>query len=115
MARDLVERDLQILRKLVPELGDMVEQGVEVEYMNILPPVANHHSKDEKDFEARLKRLSPEDMRYLADRVLDGTESSCCLYPEFAEVFFTIAGQRLSSEVTDQLREAYESGGECGG
>jgi hypothetical protein len=54
-------------------------------------------------------------MRYLSDRVLDGTESLCCLYPEFAEVFFTVAGQRLSSEVADQLREAYASGGDCGG
>jgi len=67
------------------------------------------------EFELRLKRLSVEDMRYLADLVLKGTESTGCLYPEFAEVFFTVAGQRLSSIVADQLRLAYESGEGCGG
>ena len=115
MGRELSEKDKEILKKLVPELKEMQEQGIEIEYMNILPPLANHHSKDEKDFERRLKTLSTEDMRYLSDRVLDGTESLCCLYSVFAEVFFTVAGQRLSSEVADQLREAYESGGDCGG
>jgi len=100
MARDLDEMDLQILKKLAPELEDLLKQGIDVEYRNILPPVANHHSRDELDFEARLKRLSAEEMR---------------LYPEFAEAFFTVAGQRLSGEVADQLREAYESDGECAG
>lgn len=110
MARELDERDRKILIKLVPELDDLLKQGIELEYMNILPPVANHHSRDEKDFEERLKRLSAEEMRYLADLVLEGTESLGCLYPEYAEAFFTTAGKRLSSEVADQLREAYESG-----
>jgi hypothetical protein len=113
MARDLDEKDLQILKKLAPELEDLLKQGIDIEYRNILPPVANHHSYDEKDFEARLKRLSAEEMRYLVDLVLEGTESTGCLYPKFAEAFFTVAGQRLSGEVADQLREAYESGGEC--
>jgi len=115
MARDLDEMDLQILKKLAPELEDLLKQGIDVEYRNILPPVANHHSRDELDFEARLKRLSAEEMRYLVDLVLEGTESTGCLYPEFAEAFFTVAGQRLSGEVADQLREAYESDGECAG
>jgi hypothetical protein len=114
MARDLNERDLQILMKLVPELEALQKKGIEIEYMNILPPVANHHSRSVKEFEERLKKLSVEDMNYLADQVLKGTESTGCLYPEFAEVFFSVAGERLSSEVADQLRRAYESGGECG-
>jgi len=115
MARDLNERDLQILMKLVPELEALQKKGIEIEYMNILPPVANHHSRSVLEFEQRLKKLSVEDMRYLADLVIDGTESTGCLHPEFAEAFFTVAGQRLSESVADRLREAYESGGECGG
>jgi hypothetical protein len=115
MARDLNEIDRKLLRKLVPELADLEVQGVDIEYMNILPPVANHHSLDILDFERRMKKLSVEDMRYLVDRILEGTESLCCLMPDSAEVFFTVAGQRLSSEVADQLRAAYEAGGECGG
>ena len=103
------------MMKLVPELEALQKKGIEIEYMNILPPVANHHSRSVQEFEQRLKNLSVADMRYLADMVLQGTESTGCLYPDFAEVFFSVAGQRLSSEVADQLREAYESGGECGG
>lgn len=114
MSRELSARDKEILRKLVPEMEDHLAQGIDIEYMNILPPVANHHSRDEKDFGERLKRLDAEEMRYLADRILDGTESLGCLYPEFAEAFFTAAGQRLSSAVADQLREVYESGEGCG-
>lgn len=115
MARELSEKDRQILIKLVPELDDLISQGIDVEYMNILPPVANHHSKDERDFEARLRKLSADEMRYLADLVLEGTESTGCLYPEYAEVFFVVAGQRLSEEVADKLRKAYESGDGCCG
>ena len=115
MARELSEKDRNILKKLVPEFEDLQRQGIDLEYMNILPPVANHHSKDEKDFESRLNRLSAEDMRYISDLILDGSESLGCLYPEFAEVYFTVAGKKLSSEVADQLRESYESGdGSCG-
>ncbi len=115
MARELSEKDREILLKLVPELKDLLKHGIDLDYRNILPPVANHYSRDEKDFEQRLKQLSVEEMSYLADLVLEGSESTGCLYPEFAEVFFVVAGQRLSEEVADKLREAYESGEGCCG
>jgi hypothetical protein len=115
MARDLNERDLQILMTLVPELEALQKKGIEIEYMNILPPVANHHSRSVQEFEQRLKKLPDEDMRYLADLVLNGTENTGCLRPDFAEAFFVMAGKRLGESVADQLREAYEEGGECGG
>jgi hypothetical protein len=113
MTRELSARDKEVLLKLVPEMADLLAQGIDIEYMNILPPVANHHSRDEKDFEERLKHLDAQEMRYLADRILDGSESLGCLYPEFAEAFFTAAGQRLSSAVSDRLREAYMSSEGC--
>jgi hypothetical protein len=113
MSRELSDRDRQILEKLLPEMEELQELGMDLEYMNILPPVANHHSQDEADFEQRLKRLSVEDMRYLAEQVFQGVESLSCLHPRFAEVFFTVAGQRLSSETADRLRDAYEEGGQC--
>jgi len=115
MGRDLNDRDLTILKKLVPEQEELQSRGVDIEYMNILPPVANHHSRGVSDFEQRLKKLSIEDMSYLADLILEGTEGLCCLQPDFAEAFFTVAGQRLSSDVADRLRQAYETGGDCGG
>jgi len=98
----------------VPELEALQKKGIDIEYMNILPPVANHHSRSPQEFEQRLKRLTSEDMSYLAEQVLQGIESLGCLSPEFAEVFCTVAGQKLSEPVADQLREAYESGEACG-
>lgn len=114
MARELSDTDKEILRKLIPEFDELTSQGIDLEYMNILPPVANHHSKDVRDFGERLKRLSTEDLRYLADRVIDGSESLECLYPEYADVFFEALSGKLSSETLDQVKEAYESGGGCG-
>jgi hypothetical protein len=113
MARNLNERELMILKKLAPELEEMEAQGIEIEYMNILPPVANHHSRSLLDFEQRLKKLSTEEMRFLSDLVIQGREALSCLDPAFAEIFFAVAGQRLSSAVADQLQEAYETGEEC--
>jgi len=114
MARELSDKDREILRKLIPEFDELTSQGIDLEYMNILPPVANHHSKDVREFGERLKRLSAEDLRYLADRVLDGSESLGCLYPEYADVFFEALSGKLSPETVAQVREAYESGSECG-
>lgn len=114
MARELDERDKEVLRKLVPELDDMLRSGIELEYMNILPPVANHHSRDEKDFKERLQKLSPDDIKYLVDKVMDGSESLGCLYPEFAEAFFSVAQRKHSSGVADKLRKVYETSEECG-
>lgn len=114
MARELGDRDREILRKLVPEFDELLSQGIDLEYMNILPPVANHHSKDEKDFGERLKRLSAEDLRYLADLVIDGTESLGCLYPEYADVLFGAIEEKLSPDILGQVKEAYESGSGCG-
>jgi len=61
MARDLNERDIEILRKLAPEIVEMERHGYQIEYMNILPPLANHLSRGLADFEQRLKKLSVDD------------------------------------------------------
>ncbi len=114
MARELSDKDREILKRLIPEFDDLISQGIDLEYMNILPPVANHHSKDERDFGERLKRLSTEDLNYLADRVIDGSESLGCLYPEYADEFFEALKGKLSSETMAHVREAYESGEGCG-
>lgn len=111
MARDLNERDIEILRKLAPEIVEMERHGYQIEYMNILPPLANHLSRGLDDFEARLKKLSADDFRYLADVIFQGNESLSRLEPDYAEAFCTVAGQKLSSsDVADRLRDAYDTG-----
>lgn len=113
MARELDEKDLEILKKLAPELESLICSGSGVEFQSILPPLANHIAMGGQDFVERLRRLSEEEMRYLSERILDGSESLGCLEPEYAELFFQVLGMRLSEEAADKVREAYESGGVC--
>ena len=111
MGRELDEKDIEIIKKLVPEIIDFVQSGrMKIEYMNILPPVANHYSGNPKGFERRLQNLSSEDARYLADKIIDGSESVSRLHSDYAEVFFAFVGKRLSDEVANELREIYETG-----
>ena len=111
MSRELDAKDIDLIKKLVPEIVNFLESGrMEIEYMNVLPPVANHYSRNASDFENRLKKLSAEDVKYLADKIIDGSEGVSHLDPEYAEVFFTIVGRTLSEGAADSLREIYETG-----
>ena len=52
MARELDARDIELIKKLVPEIVYFLDSGrMELEYMNILPPVANHYSRNVSEFE----------------------------------------------------------------
>jgi hypothetical protein len=68
---------------------------MEIEYMNILPPVANHYSRNVSDFEKRLQKLSVDDIKYLADKIIDGSEGVGHLHPHYAEAFFTISERNV--------------------
>ena len=115
MSRELDAKDIELIKKLVPEIVNFLESGrMEIEYMNILPPVANHYSRNADDFEKRLQELSAEDVKYLADKIIEGSEGVSHLDPEYAEAFFSFAGRRLSEDVADKLREIYETGEGCG-
>ena len=111
MGRELDEKDIDIIKKLLPEIVNFVESGrMKIDYMNILPPVANHYSRNAFDFDRRLQKLSSEDVKYLADKIIDGSESVGHLPQDYAEVFFTYVGRRLTEDVADKLREIYEKG-----
>jgi len=115
MPRELDAKDIELIKKLVPEIVNFLESGrMEIEYMNILPPVANHYSRNASDFEKRLQKLSAEDVQYLADKIIGGSEGITHLDPEYAEAFFTIAGRTLSEDAADKVREIYETGEGCG-
>jgi DNA-binding Lrp family transcriptional regulator len=103
--RRLSEKDIEILKKLAPE----IESRTRVEYRSILPPVSMHFAVDEEDFSERLKRLERDDISYLADRILDGSECLLCITPEYARAFLEALDEKLSSEKTEQIRELYKS------
>jgi hypothetical protein len=103
--RKLNQKDIEILKKLAPE----AEKSTQIEYRSILPPVSMHYAADEEDFESRLKRLSTEDLAYLADRIFDGSECLLCISPEYARVFLAILESNISVEVAERIRELYTS------
>ncbi len=113
MSRILTEKDVAILRKLAPECEEMICPGSELPFRSILPPVANHFSIDERDFGERLSRLSDDELRYLVDEILSGSESVMCIPPEHAEVFTALVAERISRDTANQVMTVYETAEEC--
>lgn len=113
MPRELSERDIEILKKLAPECGDLTCSGSGHQFHSILPPVSNHFSEDSNDFIQRINRLTDEELTYLTDIIQKGEESMGCLPVEDVEAFVHIVHDRLSEEVAQKVISAYESGYEC--
>jgi hypothetical protein len=107
--RKLKGRDLEILKKLAPEVEDKLRSGSGIEYHSILPPVSMHYAIDEEDFEERMKRLSPDDLKYLVDHILDESECLLCISTEYARIFVDLLAENVSRETAMQIKEIYES------
>jgi hypothetical protein len=113
MARELNTKDIEIMRKLAPELEDVICRGSGLEYRSILPPTANHFATDDLDFAQRLDRLTKDELMYLMEMIKDGRESLGCLQEESAEVFIAVVQNNLSREDAALAREIYEAEGGC--
>ena len=111
MPRELVEKDIAILKKLAPECGDMSCSGSGHQFHSILPPVSNHFAEDTEDFIRRISRLSDEELAYITDMIGKGEESLGCLPPEDVEALARLVHDRLSPEIAGNVMRAYESGG----
>jgi len=112
MARTLSDKDLSILNKLAPECADTTCSGSGFQYQSILPPVSNHYALDDDDFEERLKRLDLFELRYLAEVILDGSESLCCVQPEHAEILARLLSERVSEDLGKRVMAFYTAAGE---
>ncbi|WP_042706530.1 hypothetical protein [Methanomicrobium mobile] len=86
MARELSERDLQILRTLAPENEQELCPSANVKFKSILPPLCNHIAESTEDFDRRLSNLSREDWEYLTQLIVSGEESICCLSEEAKDI-----------------------------
>jgi hypothetical protein len=107
MPRVLNDRDKAILSLLAPEMGDLCCEGSGHEFHSILPPVSNHFARDEQDFAERIARLSVDDLSYLVDHILDGTESMGCMPPEDVDSLVALIGKRISPDIAKNVRNAY--------
>jgi hypothetical protein len=113
MARELSERDIEILQKLAPECAGMTCGGSGHAFQSILPPVSNHFAESAEDFENRLARLDAADLRWLADRVLDGSESLGCIQEEDLEAFVKKVRNEISEEAGEAVLAHYLASGAC--
>lgn len=113
MARRLDERDIAILKKLAPELEELVCGGSGHEFQSILPPVSNHVASDGEDFRRRISLLENEELEYIADRIIDGSESLGCVPPEDVESLTELLEKRVSEEKAEGVRRAYRLGEGC--
>jgi hypothetical protein len=68
-----------------------------------------HYATDDEDLLDRLKKLSTEDLKYLADRILDGTECLLCVSPEAAGIFLDLLEEKVPGDTARKIREQYSS------
>ena len=100
--KKLNKKDISILRKLAPCRDPEAVGG-------LLTSISNYYITDRDDFQFRLEKLRDEDLKYLAERAMDGSECLLCIAPQCAEVFLDAAERRLSPEIAGRLRELFEN------
>ncbi|HVP25443.1 MAG TPA: hypothetical protein VMS81_05620 [Methanomicrobiales archaeon] len=113
MPRDLSDRDREILKRLAPECGEEICSGSGHAFLSILPPVANHFSRDGADFSGRIGRLSDEELGYLAGLILEGKESLGCVPTDFIEIFLSRVAERLGNRRAEEIVLHMVEEGEC--
>ena len=113
MARELVERDIKLLIRLAPECEDLVCSGSGRSFHSVLPPVANHFSRDAADFRDRITRMPDDDLSYLTGLVLSGGESLGCIDPEMVDIFVREVASRIGEETAKSVVRVYAAGDDC--
>ncbi|KXS38986.1 MAG: hypothetical protein AWU58_2064 [Methanohalophilus sp. T328-1] len=113
MARKLDGKDIELLKKLAPECSDLECNSSGVNFKSILPPVANHFSRDISDFSRRLEALSEKEMEYLLDLIKDGRESLGCLRPDYVLAFQEIVASRAGEEQAGEIIRIYTANDVC--
>lgn len=108
MARKLNPRDLDLLRRLAPELIDPTCAHAGHEFRSVLPPVSQHVSTSPGDFRERLMKLSDDDLNYLVNMIFEGMESLHCVKKEHADALIEVVGARISRVKAAELLELYK-------
>ncbi len=103
MARKLSKDDLNLLRKLAPELVDPTCAHAGWEFRSVLPPVSQHASSSPEDFRERLMKLSDDELSYLVNLIFEGMESLHCVREEHVNALVEVVGIRLSTVKATEL------------
>ena len=113
MARNLSDKDQDILKKCAPECEELFCSGSGAPYRSVLPPVANHYAADADDFRERISRLTKDELEYLTGLILSGEESLCCLPPDYFAAFLETVAEHLGRSARRELLNAYRGGEDC--
>jgi len=112
MPRILSETDIAILKTVAPECKGYLCSGSGMTYRSILPPLANHYSKNSADFLGRIKLLSKSDLEYLVGLIISDEESLGCVPIEYIDLFIENVSERLGEEMATRVRNSYNNS-EC--
>ena len=107
MPRVLSDRDIRILSRLAPEFAGETCNGSGTAYKSILPPVANHYSKDAGDFKNRILSLEDYDLQYMVDLIITGEESLHCIPPDYYFIFENVIKEKIGEDKARQVAGAY--------
>lgn len=100
--KKLNQKDISIIKKLAP-CSDSETAG------SILTALSGYCITDRDDFRSRLEMLQDDDLKYFAERAMDGSECLLCIAPQCAETFLDVVDRRLPPAIGGRLRETYES------
>ncbi|MDK2891957.1 hypothetical protein [Methanohalophilus sp.] len=104
MRREFTDRDMEIFNKLAPEAGGNNISSMGHPFPFILRPVSHKFAESAEDFKERLSRLSMEEIEYLADLVMEGTEEIRTLEDEDIDSFFEVVSEKVSAEKVEALK-----------
>lgn len=104
MARNLSPRDMEILKKMVPELDCETCLHSGHAFRSILPPVSQHFTSSASEFGTRLEKLDDNEFMYIIDLIFLGEESLGCLQDEHMDVLLKRV-RRISVQTADDLVE----------
>lgn len=102
MARTLSPRDIEILKRMVPELDIDISRPL---FRSIFPPVGKHFCSSALEFGSRLDRLVSGDLEYLVGLIFSGEECLNCLQPEYTDVLIKKIRTDISPGKADDLIE----------
>jgi hypothetical protein len=104
--KKLNRKDIHILEKLIKPAIVELHKG---EAGSLLTSVSRYYITDRDDFQSSLEKLHDKDLKYLAERAMDGSECLLCITPQCAEIFLDAVERRLSPEIAGRLREVFEN------
>ena len=112
MARKLSRVDMEILKKLAPELVNTACTHSGHEFRSVLPPISQHFSPSSADFKERLVKLSDEELDHLVTLIFEGMESLHCVKKEHVDALVDVVGIRISKVKAAELLELYTFAGD---